>query len=91
MSHRQGRRGSLTLDPTVSDPPIKLGPECPGCGEPWLRPSAAPGRYRCLYCMSRYELQSVCPNCGEHSTIVRMSTTAITKCNHCQGNMLRAV
>ena len=48
-----------------------MGPECPNCHEPWLRPSSLPGRYRCLYCMSRYELQSVCPNCGEHSTIVR--------------------
>jgi ribosomal protein S27E len=33
----------------------------------------------------------VCPNCGEHSTIVRMSSTAIVRCNHCQGSMLRAV
>jgi predicted nucleic acid-binding Zn ribbon protein len=33
----------------------------------------------------------VCPNCGEHSTIVRMSSTAVTMCNHCQSNMLRAV
>ena len=66
-----------------------MGPECPNCHEPWLRPSARPGAYRCLYCMSRYELQSVCPNCGEHSTIVRMSTTAIVKCNHCQGSMLK--
>ena len=66
-----------------------MGPECPNCHEPWLRPSARPGAYRCLYCMSRYELQSVCPNCGEHSTIVRMSTTAIVQCNHCQGSMLK--
>ncbi|MGH2835572.1 MAG: zinc-ribbon domain-containing protein [Solirubrobacteraceae bacterium] len=66
-----------------------MGPECPNCHEPWLRPSARPGRYRCLYCMSRYELQSVCPDCGEHSTIVRMSTTAIVVCNHCQGSMLK--
>ncbi len=68
-----------------------LGPECPNCHEPWLRPGALPGRYRCLYCMSRYELQSVCPNCGEHSTIVRMSTTAIVQCNHCRASMLRAL
>jgi hypothetical protein len=33
----------------------------------------------------------VCPNCGEHSTIVRMSSTAIVFCNHCHGSMLRAV
>ena len=78
---------------TVSnpEPSPKLGPECPSCGEPWLRPTAAPGRYRCLYCMNRFELVSVCPNCGEHSTIVRMSSTAITECNHCHGSMLRAV
>jgi hypothetical protein len=76
---------------SVSDSSTKLGPECPGCGEPWLRPTAVPGRYRCLYCLHRYELVSVCPNCGEHSTIVRMSSTAIVACNHCQGSMLRAV
>ena len=75
----------------VTDSAPKLGPECPGCGEPWLRPTAAPGRYRCVYCLQRYELVSVCPNCGEHSTIVRMSSTAIVACNHCQGSMLRAV
>ena len=74
-----------------SEPTIKLGPECPGCGEPWLRPTAVPGRYRCVYCLQRYELVSVCPNCGEHSTIVRMSSTAIVACNHCKGSMLRAV
>jgi ribosomal protein L37AE/L43A len=75
----------------VADSSIKLGPECPDCGEPWLRPSAVPGRYRCLNCMRRYELVSVCPNCGEHSTIVRMSSTAIVVCNHCHESMLRAV
>jgi zinc-ribbons len=83
---------SLTFSATVmTDPTIKLGPECPACGEPWLRPTAVPGRYRCVYCLQRYELVSVCPNCGEHSTIVRMSSTAIVACNHCQGSMLRAV
>ena len=39
-----------------------------------------PGRYRCVNCLSRFELRSVCPNCGEHSTIVRMSDTSITTC-----------
>jgi ribosomal protein S27E len=34
---------------------------------------------------------SVCPDCGEHSTIVRMSSTAMVQCNHCGGNMLRAL
>ena len=75
----------------VTEPGVKLGAECPRCGEPWLRPTAVPGRYRCVHCMQRYELVSVCPNCGEHSTIVRMSSTAIVACNHCQGSMLRAV
>ena len=83
--------GPLTCVITVTDPMPKLGPECPGCGEPWLRPTAAPGRYRCVYCLQRYELVSVCPNCGEHSTIVRMSSTAVVACNHCHGSMLRAV
>ena len=36
-------------------------------------------------------LVSVCPNCGEHSTIVRMSSTAIVMCNHCKGSMLTPV
>ena len=61
----------------MSEPAVNLGPECPHCDEPWLRPTAVPGRYRCVYCLQRYELVSVCPNCGEHSTIVRMSSTAI--------------
>jgi hypothetical protein len=44
-----------------------------------------------VYCLQRYELVSVCPDCGEHSTIVRMSTTAIVACNNCHGSMLVAV
>ena len=43
-----------------------------GCG-----PTNLPGRYRCVNCLRRFELASVCPNCGEHSTIVRMSSTAL--------------
>jgi ribosomal protein L37AE/L43A len=70
---------------------IDLGPQCPHCGEPWLRPTNLPGRYRCVYCLHRFELTSVCPNCGEHSTIVRMSSTAILKCNNCGDSMLQAV
>ena len=46
------------------------------------------GRYRCVNCLHRFELRSVCPDCGEHSTIVRMSSTATTDCNHCGGSML---
>jgi predicted RNA-binding Zn-ribbon protein involved in translation (DUF1610 family) len=30
----------------------------------------------------------VCPNCGEHSTIVRMSSSALYECNHCHASML---
>ena len=41
--------------------------------------------------LRRFELSSVCPNCGEHSTIVRMSSTAIMKCNNCGDSMLQAV
>lgn len=75
----------------VSDSSFNLGPECPSCGEPWLRPTAVAGRYRCVNCLQRFELTSVCPNCGEHSTIVRMSRTAILDCNHCHASMLKAV
>jgi predicted nucleic acid-binding Zn ribbon protein len=75
----------------VDEPARKLGTACPGCGEPWLRATTVPGHYRCVNCLHRYELVSVCPDCGEHSTIVRMSSTAIVACNHCQGSMLRAV
>jgi uncharacterized protein (DUF983 family) len=66
----------------------ELGLKCPGCGEPWLRPTTLAGRYRCVYCLHRFELRSVCPDCGEHGTIVRMSSTATTVCNHCGGSML---
>ena len=63
-------------------------PPCPGCGEPWLRPSNLPGRYRCVYCLRRYELRSQCPDCGAHSTIARMSDTANVTCRNCGGSML---
>ena len=43
---------------------MDLGPTCPGCGEPWLRPTNLPGRYRCVNCLHRFELVSVCPQCG---------------------------
>ena len=57
--------------------------ECPDCHEPWLRPTNLPGRYRCVNCLHRFELRSVCPDCGEHSTIVRMSSTATSRCVNC--------
>ena len=73
----------------MSDPEVTVGVACPECGEPWLRPTQLPGRYRCVNCLSRFELSSVCPNCGEHSTIVRMSSTAMLSCNHCGASMLQ--
>jgi hypothetical protein len=68
-----------------------LGDVCPSCHEPWLRPTNLPGRYRCVNCLHRFELRSVCPNCGEHSTIVRMSSTALYMCGHCQSSMLTPI
>ena len=67
------------------------GPPCPRCKEPGLRPTSLPGRYRCSSCLHRFELCSVCPHCGEHSTIVRMSTSLNVACNHCGGSMLAEV
>jgi hypothetical protein len=66
-------------------------PNCPGCGEPWLRPAQLPGRFVCVFCLSRYELVSQCPNCGEHQTISRMSRTEDMKCQHCSHSMLRDI
>ena len=68
-----------------------VGAGCPGCGEPWLRPTTLPGRYRCVNCMQRFELRSVCADCGEHSTIVRMSDTALYRCGNCQASMLQRI
>ena len=67
---------------------LSVGLECPSCHEPWLRATTVPGRYRCVYCLHRYELRSVCPGCGEHQPIVRMSSTATTECSHCGTSML---
>ncbi len=69
----------------------ELGPRCPHCGEPWLRPTNLPGRYRGVYCLNRFERTTVTPNGGEHSTIVRLSSTAILKCNNCGDSMLQAI
>ena len=79
-------RGGLNEPRSPSSEPL-----CPNCGEPWLRPTNLPGRYRCVYCLHRFELVSVCPDCGEHSTIVRMASTAIVMCNVCGGSMLREI
>ena len=67
---------------------IDLGPECPACGEPWLRPTNLPGRYSCVYCLGRFELRSECPNCGAHSTIARMTDTFNVRCPACGDTML---
>ena len=62
---------------TPATPGDVFSPErrCPSCGEPWLRPTQLAGRYRCVYCLMRFQLMAYCPACGEHSTIVRMSDT----------------
>lgn len=75
-----------------ADPQVDLGPKCPSCGEPWLRATTnLPGRYRCVFCMRRFELRSECPDCGAHSTIARMSDTANLSCPNCGADMLRAI
>ncbi len=73
------------------DEPVDLGDVCPDCGEPWLRPTNLPGRYRCVNCLHRFEIRSDCPDCGMHSTIARMSDTAILTCNSCGASMLREI
>jgi DNA-directed RNA polymerase subunit RPC12/RpoP len=70
---------------------INHGPECPHCGERWLRGTNLPGRYRCVNCLHRFELRSDCPNCGSHSTIARMSDTANVTCNNCGNSMLQRI
>jgi zinc-ribbons len=91
---------SIGRPETVSEPnttpraesgPFELGPACPSCGEPWLRPTQLPGRYRCVYCLTRFQLMAYCPACGEHSTIVRMSDTEELTCVRCGGSMLKPV
>ena len=62
---------------------------CPNCKEPWLRPTQLPGRLRCVNCLSRFELVSQCPNCGEHQTIARMSHTEDMQCQSCGASMLQ--
>ena len=75
----------------MPDPPIEVGTLCPDCAEPWLRPTNLPGRFRCVFCLQRFELVSMCPNCGEHSTMARMSKTADLRCNHCGSSMLQHI
>ena len=75
----------------ASDEKTQLGPECPSCGEQWLRGTNLPGRYRCVYCLRRFELRSECPNCGMHSTIARVMDTRNITCNQCGSSLLRPV
>ena len=77
--------------PTAGEHTTQTGPECPSCGEHWLRGTNLPGRYRCVYCLHRFELRSECPNCGAHSTIARMSDTANVICRNCGGSMLSPI
>jgi len=44
-----------------------------------------------VYCLHRFELVSQCPNCGEHQTIARMSTTEDMTCQTCKASMLRPI
>ncbi len=69
----------------------ELGLECPGCGEPWLRATNIPGRYRCVYCLHRFEIRSECPDCHAHMTVARMSHTADLHCGACGAWMLREI
>ncbi len=79
------------MSSTETEASVDLGPICPGCGEPWLRPTNLPGRFHCVNCLGRFELRSECPDCGAHSTIARMSSNSDLKCNSCGGHMLRAI
>jgi DNA-directed RNA polymerase subunit RPC12/RpoP len=88
---RPAPTGYRTRLPLASEEKTNLGPECPSCGEPWLRGTNLAGRYRCVYCLRRFELRSECPNCGAHSTIARMSDTANVTCRNCGGSMLSPI
>ena len=92
VANERGEAGGKGLPepPLAEGGPLKR-PTCPGCGEPWLRPAQLPGRFVCVYCLRRFELVSQCPNCGEHSTISRMSRTEDMTCQHCGDSMLRSI
>ena len=60
----------------------------------WASSSQAtnlPGRFRCVNCLSRYELVSQCRNCGAHQTIVRLTKSEDLVCQHCGDSMLNPV
>ncbi|MDP9228797.1 MAG: hypothetical protein M3M99_07025 [Actinomycetota bacterium] len=86
-----GLGGPDELPPEVTETGELRRPDCPGCGEPWLRPAQLPGRFVCVFCLKRFELVSQCPNCGEHQTISRMSRTEDMVCQHCSHSMLRSI
>jgi hypothetical protein len=89
-----GGPGNSTDAPDAAEAPAGGAlerPNCPGCGEPWLRPAQLPGRFVCVYCLRRFELVSQCPNCGEHGTISRMSRDEDMKCQQCGHSMLRSI
>jgi primosomal protein N' len=67
------------------------GAQCPSCSEPWLRATNLPGRFRCVFCLRRFELRSECPNCGLHSTIARVIDTRNITCNSCGSSLLRPI
>jgi hypothetical protein len=77
--------------PASPGDPFSPDRTCPSCGEPWLRPTQLAGRYRCVYCLTRFQLMAYCPTCGEHSTIVRMSDSDQMECVRCGGSMLKPV
>jgi hypothetical protein len=91
MSASRLLTGYRTRVSVARDEQKRFGPQCPGCGESWLRGTNLPGRYRCVACLRRFELRSECPNCGAHSTIARMSDTANVICRNCEGSMLQAI
>ena len=78
----EGDKSTTTVDKRPKSPPR---------GQPRPSPTQLAGRFRCVYCLSRYELVSQCPDCGEHQTIARMSTTEDMTCQSCGGSMLRPI
>lgn len=70
---------------------MAAGSTCPICHRGELKPTNLPGRYRCDTCLRRLELVSVCPNCGEHSTLVRSASGPLPTCGACGSSLLRAV
>jgi len=81
----------VSTEQTEDPAPRPAGAACPDCGEPWLRPTQLPGRLRCVYCLTRFELVSLCPDCGNHQTIVRMTSPEDMRCRTCTGSLLRPV